>query len=356
MSLLFRYVAREILGAVALAALALTTLFSLFDFIHEVSDVAGDTWTPTLAALFVALNVPARFYEIIPIAVLVGGLFAWNRLALSSEFSVMRTAGLSAPRLSGWMLAVGLGIGGVGLLVGEFATPPAERAAQQLKLRATSGVVAKEFQTGVWAKDGRTFINIREMRPDASLMDVRLYLFDDQFRLQSMRRAESADWQAGNWVLRGVTETHLGAGYARTSRLDDQVWTSGVTPDLLSVLMVAPPRMSMQTLYSYINHLTQNRQDAHRYVIAFWSKLTYPLAAPVLLLLALAFAYRPPRVGGAGGRLLLGILLGLGFHLGNRLSTQLAQLQDWPAPLAASAPIFAFGLAAAVAIWWVERR
>lgn len=356
MSILFRYVSREILVASALAALALTGMFTFFDFIQEVSENQPKTYTPLLATLFVALNIPGRLNELIPVAVLVGGLFAWNRLALSSEFSVMRTGGLSAVRLAAWMLGLGIGIGGVALLLSEYVTPPAERAAQQLKLRATSGVVAKEFQTGVWAKDGTTFINIREMRPDASLLDVRLYDFDERFQLRSLLRAESAEWRDGSWLLRQVTETRLHEDSTETLRLADQRWRSSVTPDLLAVLMVSPQRMSMTTLYSYIKHLTENRQDAQRYIIAFWSKVSYPLAAPVMLLLALAFAYRPPRVGGAGGRLLIGVLLGLGFHLANRLSAQVALLQDWPAPLSASAPILAFGLAAGLAIWWMERR
>jgi lipopolysaccharide export system permease protein len=75
-----------------------------------------------------------------------------------------------------------------------------------------------------------------------------------------------------------------------------------------------------------------------------------------MLLLSLAFAYRPPRVGGAGGRLLSGILLGLGFHLINRLAGQVAQLQGWPAPAAALTPILLFSLAAIGTLWWVERR
>ncbi|MDP2431494.1 MAG: LPS export ABC transporter permease LptG [Pseudomonadota bacterium] len=356
MSILFRYVSREIIGASMLAALALTGMFSCFEFIREISENRAEAYTPLVATLFVLLNVPGRLNELIPVAVLVGGLFAWNRLALSSEFTVMRAGGLSAPRLAAWMIGVGLLIGGFALLIGEYVMPPAERAAQQLKLRATSGVVAKEFQTGVWAKDGTTFINIREMRPDASLLDVRLYVFDDGFQLRSLRRAESAEWRDGNWMLRKVTETRLGDGRTETLHLADQAWVSAVTPDLLAVLMVSPQRMSMATLHSYIQHLTQNHQDAQRYVIAFWNKVTYPLAAPVMLLLALAFAYHPPRVGGAGGRLLLGILLGLGFHLANRLSAQFAQLQDWPAPLSTSAPVLAFGLAAGIAIWWMERR
>lgn len=356
MNILFRYVVREILGATVLSLAALTALFSFFDFISELNEAHTDSYTPLLATLYVALNAPGRMYELVPVALLVGGLFAWNRLALSSEFTVMRAGGLGTPRLAGWMLSLGLALGLATLMFGEYVTPVAERTAQQLKVRATSGVVAQEFQTGLWAKDGQVFINIRELRPDATLEDIKLYEFDPDFRLLSMRRAERAEWQDGQWMLRKVTQTRIGARSTQTFHEPDQAWTSAVTPDLLAVLMVVPERMSIVALDAYIHHLLENRQDAERYQIALWGKLAYPVAAPVMLLLALTFAYRPPRVGGAGGRLVTGILLGLSFHLVSRLTGQVAQLQSWPAPAAAFMPILVFSLAAVGSLWWVERR
>lgn len=356
MSILFRYVLREILGASLLTLGALVALFSFFDFISELADAHTDTYTPLIASLFVALNVPGRLYELVPVALLVGGLFAWNRIVLSSEFTIMRAGGLSTPRIAAWMLLLGLAMGLLTLVFGEYVTPLSERAAQQLKVRATSGVVAQEFQTGLWAKDGRVFINIRELLPDTSLIDIKLYEFDREFHLVSMRRAERAEWRDGKWMLRKVTQTLIGEQNTRTSNEPDQAWLSAVTPDLLAVLMVVPERMSISTLSAYVDHLLENRQDAERYQIALWGKLAYPVVAPVMLLLALAFAYRPPRAGGVGGRMLTGILLGLGFHLANRLAAQVAQLQGWPAPAAALLPVLMFSLAAVGALWWVERR
>jgi lipopolysaccharide export system permease protein len=356
MSILFRYVAREVLVTSLLALFALTGLFSFFDFISEMSSVHSEAYTPFVASLFVAMNVPSKLYELMPLAILIGGMFVWNRLALTSEFSVMRSAGLSTARLVAWMAALGLLLGVVTLLFGEYVTPYAERAAQQLKVRATSGVVAQEFQTGLWAKDGRTFINIRELRPDASLRDVRLYEFNADFKLRSMRRAETAQWQDGQWVLHQVTQTWVEENATRTAHQPDHPWISAVTPDLLAVLMVVPDRMAMSALYAYIEHLDENMQDSQRYRIAFWGKLAYPMAAPVMLVLALVFAFHPPRHGGTGGRLLTGILLGLGFHLSSRIAGQVAQLQNWPAAVPALMPILVFGLAAFAALWWVERR
>lgn len=356
MSILFRYLAREIVGAALLALLALVALFAFFDFVAELRDTYRETYTPWMAALFVLLNVPARLYELVPVALLVGGLFAWNRLALASEFNVLRAGGLSTWRLSAWMAALGLAFGVGAMLCAEYVVPAAERLAQQLKVRATSGVVAQSFRTGLWAKDGGVFINIRELTPDAALHDLRLYEFDDEFRLVVMRRAQRAEWGQDGWVLHDVAETRLDDDATRTAHLDRQIWRSAVTPDLLAVLTVAPERMSIPTLRAYIRHLDENRQDAQRYRIALWAKLAYPVAAPVMLLLALAFAYRPPRAGGTGGRLLAGILLGLAYHLLTRVAAQVALLQGMPAAVAALTPIVTFSVMAVAALWWLERR
>ncbi len=356
MSILFRYIAREVLIASLLAMLVLAGLFSFFDFLAELSDAHSATYTPLVASLFVAMNLPARIYELMPLAVLIGGLFAWSRLSVGAEFSVMRTAGLATSRLVVWMMLLGLSIGTATLLFGEYVTPFAERAAQQMKVRATSGVVAQEFPSGLWAKDGRTFINIRELHPDASLVDVHLYEFDAEFNLKLMRRAESAKWQDGQWLLHQVTQTTVDEKGTQSATLESLPWQSAVNPDLLSVLMVVPERMALSALHAYIQHLDENQQDSERYRIAFWSKLTYPLSALVMLVLALVFAFHPPRHGGTGGRLLTGILLGLGFLLSNRIFGQIAMLQDWPVAIPALLPIGVFGMAAFAALWWIERR
>lgn len=54
--------------------------------------------------------------------------------------------------------------------------------------------------------------------------------------------------------------------------------------------------------------------------------------------------------------MLLGVLLGLGFHLVNRLVAQVAQLLDWSAPIAAMVPVILIGAAAYTAVWWQENR
>ena len=75
---------------------------------------------------------------------------------------------------------------------------------------------------------------------------------------------------------------------------------SELTPQILSVLLVSPDRMSMFNLFRYIQHLTENHQDTQRYEIALWRKLLYPFAVFVMLVLSLPFAYLHTRAGVVG--------------------------------------------------------
>jgi lipopolysaccharide export system permease protein len=357
LSLLFRYLTRQILGSFAMTLGALLLLFGLFDMIGELDQIHDQGYTASLAFLFVLLGVPGRIQELLPIAALIGAIFALVRLAMNSEFTVMRASGLSIGRLASHMALLGLLLGMANLVVGEYLAPPAERLAQQIKIRSTQGIVAQEFRSGLWAKDGHTFINIRQMLPDASLVGLRMYEFDDHFQLRRIRLADSAHWTNESlWELKNVTDTLIDVKGTQIERQHLAKWKSPITPDLLSALMVNPDRMALTTLWSYVNYLKNNQQKATRYEIALWNKLAAPLAAPVMLLLALPFGYQQPRSGKLGSKVLLGIMIGLGFHLLNRVFGHIGLLNDWPPVLSALLPLTLFSGAALLALWRVEAR
>jgi len=120
--------------------------------------------------------------------------------------------------------------------------------------------------------------------------------------------------------------------------------------------MVVPEQMSLLDLISYIEHLNENHQESSRYEIVLWQKIIYPFAVLVMMVLALPFAYFQVRERGLSGRVFTGIMLGLGFHLANRLFGHLGLLNAWPPLFSAMFPTVAFFAAAVVMMWKVERR
>ena len=161
---------------------------------------------------------------------------------------MLRSTGLSTRDLLVTLAKIGLVFAVLTLLVGEFLAPPAERAAQQLRLKAMGSLVAQEFRSGLWVRDELAFVNVREVLPDASLQSVRVFEFDDRFRLLSISEAERGRYLAlGIWSLENVVRTSFSGDAASVERYAQLDWKSALNPDLLAVLLLSLIHISQPT-------------------------------------------------------------------------------------------------------------
>jgi lipopolysaccharide export system permease protein len=352
-----RYLSREIYGATLFVFVAFLALFAFFDLINELGDLGRGGYRLQHALLFVMLSMPSHIYELFPIAVLIGTLYALSHLAGNSEYTVMRGSGFSTAMAAATLLRIGIPFLVLTFLFGELITPAAERAARRMKLQATSSVVAQEFRTGFWVKDEGRFVNVRQILPDTTLVDVRIFEFDRDYRLVSISDARRGEFIGqGAWRLHDITQTMFGAAGVSSKRLPEAEWNSMLTPNILSVLFVSPERMSTVDLYQYVAHLSENAQQTERYEIALWKKITYPFAALVMMALALPFAYMHVRSGGLGVKVFAGIMLGVLFHMLNSLFSHIGLLKNWSPFYAAILPSVTFLATAAFMMWYVERK
>jgi lipopolysaccharide export system permease protein len=352
-----RYLARQIYAAVGFVLFGFLALFAFFDLIGELADLGKVDYQLRQVFTFVLLSMPTHAYELFPVVVLIGTLYVMAHLASNSEYTVMRASGLS-PRRAGLILAkVGIAFVVLTFLIGEWVAPWSEEQAQKVKLRAMSSMIGQDLESGLWFKDEGSFINVREARQTHQLGGIRIYDFDADYRLRQITLAERAQYAGkGTWRLQETVQTQFTPEGPRTQRYPESDWRSRVTPDMLDALIVRPERMSAWALHKYTEHLQGNRQRTERYEIALWKKLFYPIAALVMMALALPFAYMQARAGMVGVKVFLGIMLGIFFHMMNSLFAHIGLLQNWPPLSAAIVPSAAFLAAAVLLMWWVERR
>jgi lipopolysaccharide export system permease protein len=382
MKVLQRYFVDEVTRSVLFVLLAFLSLFSFYDLTGELKSIGRGGYQLHHAFSYVLLGVPGRVYELMPIAALIGTIWALAQFASRSEFTIMRVSGMSTAK-AGWMLAkIGLAFVFVTFLFGEILSPIASDAAEKLKLRAQGASVSQEFRSGWWAKDvikangvsgdaiGTRFLNAQEVRTDGELRNVKLYEFDHEFRMTALVTAGNAHYQGNHvWRLADVSVTHFPnnlvgadmlspdlAAAISSTKLPSKDLVSEITPQILSVLFADPDRMSAYSLLTYTRHLAENKQDTPRYEIAFWKKLIYPFAVLVMMALALPFAYMHVRAGGVSLKIFIGIMIGVSFELLNGLFSHLGLLNTWPPLATALLPSVVFLLFALVALWRVEHH
>lgn len=356
MNLINRYLIQEIVASIMLIMLALIAMFSFFDLIQELESIGKGNYGLGNVLVFVLLSAPGHVYQVVPVAVLVGTMYALGRLSRNSELIILRVSGISIASLTWSLVRIGFVFAVLTFVVGEFVTPYTEKTAQRIRIKATDSVIAQDFRSGLWIKDGRSFVNVEEVLPDATLLNVHIYEFDQDFHLRTISDAKSGRFEDEGWNLSEVTQTLFSENKVKSIYFPEANWQSLIRPELLNVLLVLPEKMSARNLYSYITHLSENKQKTSRHEIALAAKVIYPLACMVMVVLALPFGFLQQRSGGASAKIFLGIMLGVFYQVMNRVFVHLGLLNDWSAVFSTVVPTLLFLLAGLTMLFMVERR
>ena len=361
MKTLTRYIGREVLSAILLIFSALVILFAFFDLIHELGDVGRGGYTISSALLFVGLQLPSRMYELFPVA--IADRHAVRAGAARLELGVHRDARRRAHRCCRWAgrwCASASRCRSSPFLPANSSRrrPPCSRSSVRAQaLGDTTRVVAQQFRSGFWFKQDQTFVNIRSVLADLTLVGISIYEFDDDFRLRNVRTADAGSFAGnGQWHLKAVRNTEIALTGTKTTQADSFTWNSVLRPSLLTVYQVAPEKLELNTLWENMRLLGSGTQKTTRFEIAFWNKVFYPAAVLVMMIVALPFSYFQRRQGGVGFRIFAGTMLGLSFFLTGRLFSNLGVLNDWPALFSAAFPLVVFIAMTVSMLWWLERR
>ena len=373
-----RYFAKQIYVSFGFILFALVALFLFFDVLSELGSVNAK-YTLPLALLHVLLKAPSRMVEIIPIAGLIGSIYVFAMMASQSEFTIFRVAGLDIKRSLLTLGKVSLPIVVFTLLISEVMGPYAESLSERIRMQALGSTFSSQFRSGVWVKDqlrdsdgsgpirpGVRYVNVGAIDQNDQIRQIRMYEFDPNYRLLSIRSAASGRFDnRGIWELNDVSETRftekrsndpLDSVYsAQTKVIPKLSLESQVTPQILNVLLISPEKMSIVSLGRFILHLQDNKQDMQRHAIAFWKKVIYPFIIFVMLALALPFAFMKIRSGSVGIKVFGGIMLGMSFQLFNTLFSSIGLLGALPAFFTAIFPPLVYLVLAFLALKWVAR-
>jgi lipopolysaccharide export system permease protein len=358
----------DIASSVLFVALAFLSLFFFVDFADELGDLVKG-YTALHAAIYSLLLLPGRLYELTPIAVLIGTIYALSRMAQSSEFTILRTGGLGPQRALSLLAVLGVAFAVITFVIGDYVAPHGERMAATLRANAR-GASFSVGGSGAWLKDhGSTpqgersySINVGGADVDGQLRRIRIFEFDADGRLVQRIGAAGARIGADRaWTLSDVVRTVWNAtapdGSARIAeeKLDRFVWQSTLAAGVVAAAVLPENSMSTIELFRYIDHLSDNEQAAQRYEIRFWKRALYPFACLVMVALALPFAYLHARAGGVSLKVFGGIMLGISFVLLNNVAGHLGLLHNWTPWIVASVPSLFYLLLSLAAFSWLVR-
>jgi lipopolysaccharide export system permease protein len=359
-----RLLYRDIASSVLFVGLAFLSLFFFIDLVDQLDSIGRRGRTLTSAVLTAVYALPGHAYELMPIAVLIGTIYALSRMAQSSEFTILRTSGLGPRRALLLLASLGVVFAAFTFVLGDYLAPASERQSVLLNARMAGGLQLSG--PGAWLKDKRSgpagehsvSINIGGLAPDGTLSNVRLFEFDPQGRQTQRVSAPRGQVDAnGLWTLFEASQLQWprGDGAAVTVRHERFEWPSTLGPLVVAAAMLPEETMTTLELWRYSRHLADQDQAAQRQQLQFWKRAFYPLACIVMVALALPFAYLQSRAGGVSLKVFGGIMLGISFVLLNNIAGHIGVLSDLTPWMVSAAPGLLYLLLSLAAFTWLVR-
>ena len=323
--LLTRYLAAHAARATAAVLGAMLLLLFLFALVQGPTDNVEQAtiWTAVLGAASTTLSMSL---DMLPIATLLGVIIGIGALAGHAELIAMRAGGFSALTIGSSVMLGVIAVVGLGFFCGDVLAP-------------RLGARMPASQQPVSLRDGHTFLTIGTVLSSTSLLKLRFLDLDERWDVERIASARAAHFQGGLWTLDGLDETFFHAdGSTSIRHTATAPWKTTIAPEVLAYFAVTPEQLSTINLWRYLRYLAANHQDTYTFRLALWERLTTPLHACALALLAVAFIFGPLRSVHRAQRILAGCLLGVAFHFAVKMLFGFGQVMRLPIMTFALAP------------------
>jgi lipopolysaccharide export system permease protein len=329
------------------AVLAMLVLILLaLDLLGEsgkILAVEGNKQSDVLA--YVGMRAPQIISRMLPFSVLLGTLITFTTLSQNSEVVAMKAAGLSAHQILAPLIVASLLVAGTSFLFNDSVVAPATAQLKKWqdleyeKVPADSGV-----KTNVWVREGQDIINAATVTVEngqTKLNGVTVYLRSENI-LRQVIKAESAVFVSGEWVL-SKASVFDAASISQKEYATLKVG-KGVTPDRFQYVKVDGEALGFMPLYRAIQGLKESGRRTSSLESILWHKISGPLSALLMPLLAAVAAFGLARSGALFLRAVIGMALGFIYFVADNFALAMGNLGAYPPWIAAWAPFLLFFL------------
>ena len=169
-------------------------------------------------------------------------------------------------------------------------------------------------------RDGDLILNVAGQYSQRQFGSMQIFELSPQHRLIALGHATRATaGSRGKWLLSDYTESRFADDAVTTRPPGQRLLASKLTAGFLGLAVEDPKQLTSRALWRLIRYYRSNALDTREYLFAFWSRIARTLAIAFAVLLAIPFVLGSLRSAGAGTRMMLGLILGIGFFLLQRL-------------------------------------
>lgn len=313
MSIIAKYLVREILKYLGFMLVAVIVLYLVVDFFDRIDNFIDADLPPGRMIHYLLLQIPLSIVRITPVGVMLAILIALGLMNRNNEIIALKTCGLNPRAFFRPIMTIGLAACLALFVISETLVPMTTGKANliwQTEVKKRSAVSTRK--KNIWISGFRSIYFISYFNPKTlEISGVTLNFFDDRFNLTRRVDAEKGKFESSSWHLFGIMEQrHDPETLAQSVVFYESGFEAlDFTPDDLKRAARKSEEMNVLELAAYIDAVESEGYDATPYRVDLHAKFALPVACIILSIIATAIALK------SGQRLNIAVAIaaGLGF-------------------------------------------
>jgi lipopolysaccharide export system permease protein len=328
-----------VLAALVLVLMTLDLLGEAGDILEIPGNGDAELWR------YASLRIPQLIARFLPFAVLLGTLITLATLNQNSEVVSMKAAGISAHQIIAPLVVASLAIAAVSFVFNERVVTRATETLTSWE-KVDYGPVPRDsgIRPNVWVRWGDDLISAREVRGQgASTTLDGIAIYDRHYEtLKKIVTARHAVRAGNGWRLEQAATFDVDSG--TTIRVPLMDYGKGLDPSQFTLAHVSADEQDFATLKDSVKQLKLAGRPTAELESGLWHKLSGPLSAVLMPLLAGVAAFGLARSGQLFWRAIIGMFLGFAYFVADNFALAMGNLGAYPPLLAAWAPFVLFAL------------
>jgi len=356
--LLEGYVAREFLKIFFLSLAAFFFLYLVVDFFEKIDRLMRSDLGLGEMGRYLLLKAPMALEQVMSPALLLGAMLTFGIFNRTRETMAIRTSGLDIVLLTRPVLFLSA-LTAVFLLSLNLYLIPWSQG--NLNLFWETQVQKKPHRSLInlehfWYKGDRAIYNILLYRKDVKTLEgVKIYRFDDQFRLVQVVAARQALWQDGHWRLyQGIVQTFEPPGEDKAETFQELSLNLTEKPQDFGGLEKKIAEMDFGELLRFVARLERDGYKSTPYRLEVQNRFAMALAPLILAMLGMGLALRQQKIY-LPAMVAMGLALMFVYWLLLGFCTSLGQAGRWPVLWAVWLPHLLLGTVALVVLRGADR-
>jgi lipopolysaccharide export system permease protein len=314
LTLIDRYVAKLFLTYFFAGIVVFMTLFII---VNMTSMSVTDRVPLPIMLSYYGYAIPMIFYQMLPVACLVGTLFTLMSMGRANELTALFSAGLSLARISTPILVLVALLSALNFGISDWLVPPFEKKKNYVyfvEIKKQPWLYSTVKTNKIWYRSQNILFNIKTLNAERKVaQDATFYYFDDDWNLIQLINAKELNINDRQWNLKSGTLTLFvpESSFPLTKTFDEKVITINEEIGDLQSTTNTTDILRVNELWKFIRKNKEAGLDTLRYEVDYHAKFSFAFAAFVMSFLGIPFTVGKARSG--GWAISVGLVLGLAF-------------------------------------------